>query len=486
MDLKTQIAIAFLPALMLALGSTWIILRRYSSFGVDETKSIRKTHVGEIPRTGGLPIFVALAAVFVIASFLLDDFLTEWWPVAVCCSLIFLLGFIDDLKPLGAKVKLLGQVGVALIAYGLGLSIDEFSNPFGSGTFDLTAVSVLVTVFWFVAITNVVNLIDGMDGLASGLGTFLCLTLGAIGVSSGQSGVAIISFGMAGALLGFLRFNFPPARIFLGDGGAYLLGFFIASVSTLSSNKGSVAAALLVVMVALGLPILDTAFAILRRGIRGLPLFRADAEHIHHRLLLLGLSKNTALITLYAVCGALSLVGLSIFWSKGLTLPIAGGALFLLAVVAAKFLGYVGRWSELRGQFENALRRRKDVQYAMLHGNLLEVEVERIEDGEEYWQAFDLAISKIGLSRSPADDLQPIQIEMGRAEPWVVYVPRDSELSKASDSKALAECIASAYNLALLKWGESPKTRPLENLDPSPATGTTDSSVTESAPGNSY
>ena len=329
---------------------TWWIIHRDFALAKDAPDALRKSHSGSIPRLGGFPIFLAisLASTLFLALGIIE--LERWWPFLLCNTLMFALGFVDDLSPVGAKVKLLGQVGVSLIAYALGLSIEVLSIPVGDGDVHLDALSLPVTLFWCVAITNIVNLIDGMDGLASGIGLFLCLCLGVVGFLAGQIGVALLALVMAGGLLGFLIFNLPPAKIFLGDGGAYLLGFFIATLSMQSSNKGTIAAALLVVMIALGLPILDTAFAILRRGIRGVPLFRADAQHIHHRLLSMGYSKHSALLVLYGACAVLSIIGLSVFLTRGFMIPIAGAAVVLFALFTARYLGYVSDWRKFREQ----------------------------------------------------------------------------------------------------------------------------------------
>ena len=187
-----------------------------------------------------------------------------------------------------------------------------------------------------------------MDGLAGGFGLFLCLTLGVIGHFAQMPDVVMASAVMAGALAGFLFFNFPPAKIFLGDGGAYLIGFFVASLSLASSHKGAIVGALLVMIVALGIPILDTTFAILRRAVRGVPLFRADAEHIHHRLILLGFTQGQALLVLYISCAVLSLVGISILLSRGFSTVMVGAALVILALIAARYLGYVRSWRSVR------------------------------------------------------------------------------------------------------------------------------------------
>ncbi|MEM7145824.1 MAG: MraY family glycosyltransferase [Verrucomicrobiota bacterium] len=432
--------------------------------GMDTPDQFRKGHGRSISRLGGLPIFLSLLAVSACATIIQPALFTnsKWAAVILCNLLIFALGFVDDIRSLGAKIKLVGQILVAILAYFLGLRIEAISSPIGDHIFDLGGISLFVTLLWLVALPNIINLIDGMDGLASGVGMFLCLTLGIVGVVSGQHEVAVVALGMAGALLGFLFFNFPPARIFLGDGGAYLIGFFIGSVSLASSHKGSVAAALFVILIALGLPILDTTFAIIRRAARGLPLFRADADHIHHRLMVLGFSKNTALMTMYAACVVLSLIGMSIFWSKGETLPIAGAVFFLMALAAARYLGYVKSWVQLREQFRRALARRKDIQYAHLLGQLLEVELDRSSDSEAYWKDFDAMLERVGFvgtsrvdhSLQPPEHLTKLSISLPSGDDWILYHPKDSR--DEGYWARVADCFLPAYAEALSKWGHAP------------------------------
>ena len=454
----------FLCGLVVTIVTTPIVIRLCAGgWGVDHPDEFRKSHEGQVPRLGGLPIFLSLLASLAVGFYFKPQLFLSWWPLIVCNSLIFAVGFIDDLKPLGAKVKLFAQIGIALLAYGLGLRIELLSSPIGSFNIDLGNFGLIATILWLVALPNIINLIDGMDGLASGVGMFLCLTLGIVGLVSNQMEVSVVSLGVAGALLGFLLFNFPPAKIFLGDGGAYLIGFFVGSVSLASSNKGSIAAALLVVMVALGLPILDTLFAIIRRATRGLPLFRADAEHIHHRLIVLGFSKNAALIAMYSICVVLSLIGVSIFWSKGQTLPIAGAAFFILALVAARYLGYIRNWSEFRGQFQRALSRRKDVQYANLLSKLLEMEMDRFDDPDLFWVEFDTTLERAGFiprSKMVPEDLksgktESLELPLDQQRAWVLYYPASTK--DTGYWRRIGDCFHPAYADALAHFGTSPR-----------------------------
>ena len=194
--------------------------------------------------------------------------------------------------------------------------------------------SPVVTVMWLIAIPNIINLIDGMDGLATGFGLFLCLTLAFVGHFGAMPDVVMISTVMAGALAGFLLFNFPPAKIFLGDGGAYLIGFFIASVSLTTSQKGYILGALLVMVIALGVPILDTLFAIIRRLLRHQSPMHPDRGHLHHRLIDMGLTQKQAVAVLYSVSAVLGLCAV--------VLATTGAARIILLAIALGSAVFVG------------------------------------------------------------------------------------------------------------------------------------------------
>lgn len=421
-----EMACYFGGALLVAALGTWWILRRDGRIGLDEPDTRRKLHGKAISRLGGAPIFLAVGLASLVAGYIGGLGWTRWLPVAVCNALIFSVGFVDDLKPLGAKVKLVGQIGTALILYSLGVSIDILSNPFGEGSVSLGWWSLPLTLLWLVSIPNIVNLIDGMDGLAGGFGLFLSLTLAFLGYYSRQPDVLVVSLSMAGALAGFLIFNLPPAKIFLGDGGAYLIGFFIASVSLFTSNKGSVIGALLVVIIALGIPILDTLFAIIRRAIRGVSIFNADAEHIHHRLILLGYSKGGALAAMYAVCLALSVVGLSILMIKGAALPMVGAILFLLALGTARYLGYIRSWSNFRTQISETMERRRQREFFRAYGRVLDFEVERCADLASFATLFQHGLQRMGLSMHPHPGSQPEILSLGGGRHFTIHRPEDS------------------------------------------------------------
>lgn len=372
-----------------------------------------------------------------------DDF-GVWVPAFVGAGLFFLLGLVDDVRGLNAKLKLLAQILIALLVCGMGLGIDKVSYPGGAWTVNLLGWSLLVTVFWLFAIPNIINLIDGFDGLAGGLGMFMAGTLGLVGLMSEQQGVAWFSFALAGSLLGFLIFNFPPAKIFLSDSGAYLVGFCISAVSTQSSQKGSVAAVLYLTVVALGLPILDTTFAIVRRTFRGFPLFHADDERIHLRLEALGFSKQRIMLGVYGVCLMLSLVGLSIFWSQGRTIPIAIGFVFLLALFAVKYLRYFTGWADLQRILSMKEGRRRDVRYALAQARLLGMEFERCHSAEEFAGLLKNAVERLGfrLGEPDGEHQSRVVLSDGDGNDLIQHASADEVMP--DHWKRLAKCLLPA------------------------------------------
>jgi len=432
-----------------------VLLIRYwrFPFGVDHPDAHRKLHRSPILRMGGIPLFIVFFLCMAGVPYYLDQAFYDWGVIFLSTTLIFGLGLADDLRPLGARVKLLGQITIAFIAYNLGLQIEGMSYPVGSMTISLGPWAMVATVLWLIAVPNIVNLIDGVDGLAAGLCLVLYLTLGYLAWTSGAADVSLICFAVAGALLGFLCFNFPPAKIFLGDGGAYFLGFGIAALSLRTAEKGSVAAILLVTMIAMGLPILDTVFAVLRRGLRGFPLFRADAEHIHHRLKLIGFSERRIVILAYLITTFLSLMALSVFWSQGRTLPIALGIVFLLAVVAIRYLGYVWRWSDLTFQVQKALGRRKGVQYVLTSARLASMEVDRCQTLEEFRTEFNRILQRCGFEICPgggSTEATCYEMHFAGVKPWRVWFVSTS--GHHDHLVRLVECFREAYLKACHKW----------------------------------
>jgi len=428
----------------------WVIRLSNRGIGLDYAHESRKKQEVPIPRLGGMPLIMAMSVGLLVIFALRPNNATNWFPILLGSVLMYGLGLLDDLHPLGARKKLLGQLATACLVYSLGLNIKLFSYP-GVGSIDLGAWSLPITVLWLIAVPNIVNLIDGFDGLAGGLGLCMSVTLGIVAINNSQLAVACYAFTMAGALLGFLVFNFPPAKIYLGDGGAYLIGFTIAALSLTSSNKGSVAKVLFVTLIALGVPILDTTFAMLRRGLRGYPIFHADDEHFHHRLEKFGFSKRRILFGLYGICLVLSLFGLSIIWSQGSTLPIGIGVLFILALLALRYFHYLRSWEDVRRKFQRVVRRRRLVQYALLQAQVLELEAERCQSAQEFWAIFEHTLRRVGfVEKGESDAEYDIQVKYNGSTPWTLHAPQHK--GTEVEWQRIAECFRPVLTKAKQKW----------------------------------
>jgi len=360
---------------------------------------LHHTHKAPIPRLGGLALAAAFVGVELVVALLYAG-QRESTPgrlVVVLSSLaMFGLGFWDDLRPLGAKRKLLGQILIAVIVYYLGVGIQEFKIPLTERIVDLHGWGILVTVGWLVAMTNLINLIDGVDGLAGGICLMLMVLIAFVGHQNGH--FELLSSGMVGALLAFLWFNFPPARIYLGDGGAYFLGFQIGLFSLVNSHKGTIFAALTAPLFVLALPIVDTGLAILRRGLRGLPIFRPDRRHIHHRLLGMGFSRRKAVLWFYGVTLVFLLMGMAAYWSRGELVPILAGLATFLLLLCAGRLSFSREWFAVGRIVGNSLAMRQEVQYALSLTRWLALDGERCASVEDLWLDLVFTARKLGFS----------------------------------------------------------------------------------------
>lgn len=419
-----------------------LLLRRFWTWrrGLDFGDGVRKLQREPILRVGGIALYFAF-----LVSFLFSPTGETSGTIAslgsVCFfvlgSVMFLLGLLDDLHGLSPLLRLLVQIGVGIGAYYCGFRIDLLTHPFGADPIDTQGFGLLITVVWFVAIPNLINLVDGMDGLAGGISLFLFLTLASLGAISGAEELLTFSVAMAGGVVAFLVFNLPPARIYMGDGGAYLLGFLIAAASLSSSNKGSIFGSLLVVIIVLGFPILDTALAMIRRGLSGLPMTRPDALHLHHRLLTLGVSKRNIIFALYGIFAGLSLLGLSVFLSAGYSLPIVGMIATIGTIVGLRFLGLPHNLAEARKTLRDVIDARKDVRYAYSMSQLLEHELERSGSATTFWSRVSDFLSRLSLV-PVAPGVVPGECEVSRimilrideTTMWVVRCPRTAGASR--------------------------------------------------------
>jgi UDP-GlcNAc:undecaprenyl-phosphate GlcNAc-1-phosphate transferase len=257
---------------------------------------------------------------------------------AVPATLVLLLGVYDDLQGANARVKFIGLGLIAALFYVMGGRIEALAIPVLGVVHFPPVLSFLITVFWLVAISNAFNLIDGIDGLASGAALFASVVIFIVSLGQPNPMMIVITLVLCGALAGFLRYNFNPASIFLGDSGALFVGFLLASLSVVGAQKATTAVAIITPVLAFGLPVVDTGVTLARRLISGRPVFEGDGEHIHHMLLARGWSQRRVVLILYGVC---ALFGLSAALSTTTSSPQTGFVLFVIAVAVTIAVGHL-------------------------------------------------------------------------------------------------------------------------------------------------
>ena len=316
--------ITFIVAMVTAFVLTPLVRRlAFKIKAVDVPKDSRRMHKKPTPLIGGLAIFAG----FMVAVVAFSRIDREMLSIIIGACIIIAMGIIDDIHAISPLVKLCGQVVAALIPVLNGVVIQNLTNPFAdSGTLHLGIFSVPVTVFWVVAIVNAVNFIDGLDGLACGVSAVSSITMFIVAYMVSDSAVVLAMAALAGACLGFLPFNFNPAKIFMGDTGSMFLGFILATVSVQGLFKMYAVVSFAVPFVALALPLSDIVFAVVRRVARGQSPFAADRGHIHHKLIDMGLDQKQSVLILYClsiVLGVISVIMTKTGEGKLLILAIA-------------------------------------------------------------------------------------------------------------------------------------------------------------------
>ncbi len=314
---------AALVACLITFLSTPFVIKIANRFGaIDIPKDERRVHNKPIPLWGGIAIYVS----FFVSMLLFSEIeMQKLVGLFVAATLILITGMIDDVRDLSAKLKLFVQILAAGILVFSGFEINYFTNFFGSSAYiHLGIWSIPVSIIWIVGITNTVNLIDGLDGLAAGISAIAAVTLGYIAIINHRYDAATITLILAGSAVGFLPYNFNPAKVFMGDTGALFLGLVLSAISIDGALKGATAITVVVPILALGVPIFDTAFAILRRMIHRKPIMEADKGHLHHRLLSSGLNQKKAVLSMYLISALLGAGAVALLKSDWV-----GAAIFL-------------------------------------------------------------------------------------------------------------------------------------------------------------
>jgi len=385
-------------AFLLSLILTPLIRNLSNRLGfVDLPDGNRKSHPISIPRVGGLAVALAYGLSLIFVYFApyrnvtidLPRGLSGALSLAPAVGVILLTGLIDDIRGLKPLQKLAAEVLAALLAYSAGFRIDSVLwLPIGEW------VSLPITVLWLIGCTNALNLIDGMDGLAAGVGVFATLTSFVAALIHGSLELAFVTAPLVGALMGFLRYNFNPASIFLGDSGSLFIGFLLGCFGTLWGQKSATTVGMTAPLIALALPLLDTTLAIVRRLLRGQPIFAGDRGHIHHRLLDQGLTPRKAALVLYSFCGLAAVMSLlqdvANNQYRGLIVILFAAS----AWMGVQHLGYAefGITSKfvLRGSF----RRMVDSQMSMQQ---FERTLHKTQTPEEAWGVIRAGMEKFGI-----------------------------------------------------------------------------------------
>lgn len=368
-------------SVVLALLLTPLVRDTIGKLGfLDHPDGIRKKHAVPVPRVGGIAIVLAYVSTFAIALALpfsytsvLHAALPQILELTAVGFIVFLTGVLDDLVGLSAKQKLIGIGAAASFAYASGIRVDIHLLP-GLPTWHW--LGFLITVIWLVGCTNAFNLIDGMDGLAAGVGFLATVTMLLAALTQQNLSLVLVTMPLAGCLLGFLRYNFNPASIFLGDSGSLLIGFLLGCCGALWSEKSVTLVALTGPLLAVSIPLLDVVLSVLRRYLRNRPIFQADRGHIHHKLLDRGLSPRSAVLTIYGLCGLVAILSLLV---SALHNRVAG-----LIVVGFCALAWIG------------IRHLEYAEFIMAGKMFLGGKFRRIIDAEARLIDFETSLAKAG------------------------------------------------------------------------------------------
>ncbi len=398
--LGVTIPIAFAIALATALLVTPLMKRLALAVGAtdDAKDSSRKIHTGVMPRLGGLAIVAAFYLPLILLLFVDSDvgkrFTTDQGKVFglfLGGLAIVALGIYDDVVGANAKQKLIVQLAVALTLWALGFRIGLVSSPFG-GALELGWVSLPLTILWIIGVINSVNLLDGLDGLASGVAFVAAATTFAVAFVNHNVIMMLFMAVLTGATLGFLFYNFNPATIFMGDSGSMFLGYVMAVTSVQTSTKGPTTVAMVVPILALGLPIMDTLLAMLRRFLRGQSMFSADKEHIHHRLVALGLSQRSAVLVLYSVSLVLGVAAVAMTVSNG---PESAGVLLITLLLVVAFMRALG-YFRVQGLRSHMQVRRHNIELRRAVRKACRP-LEDSSSSQELWQRLVDACRQVGV-----------------------------------------------------------------------------------------
>ena len=438
-----SMVVAFLVATLVSALATPLVREFAFRLGAVSLPGGRHLHGRTIPRLGGVGIFAAFAApligLFFVESRVAEAFRADFVRIVgllVGGLVMCVVGFLDDTRRVRALYKLYAQIAVGVLAWACGYRIDAVQIPV-LGTLSMGAFALPVTLLWIVGLVNAINLIDGLDGLAAGVVFFAGLTNFVVAFIGGNYEIGLLMAAVLGAVLGFLFYNFNPARIFMGDSGSYFLGYVLATTSLQgATTKASTAVSLVVPVIALGVPIFDTLFAMVRRFLERRSMFSPDRGHIHHRLLDMGLTHRRAVLLLYGLSIVCTVCAISI--SLGRSWP-AGAAMLVLSVAligVIRFARFFERAHVVRRQ--KARMRSRDAE--VLRRLLPEVPAlfARLDTEAQVLEALKVVMHRAELCAlevvmTPDDD--ELESDTGRHEPPSVRIRK--ALARAKDRKSV-------------------------------------------------
>lgn len=344
----TEYFISFTLALIISFAATPIAKKiSFKVNAIDIPKDDRRMHKKPIARLGGLAIISGflVSIIFGISANFIENFgilEANRWLLSFIAGLliIIIVAFIDDKKPINPFIKLFFQVLAAHIVFMGGIQIETVTNPFAQKGFSELPIyiSYPLSILWIVGMTNAINFMDGLDGLAAGVSSISSLSLFLIAAITGEAEIAIITAALAGSTLGFLPYNFNPAKIFMGDTGSTFLGFSLAVIAIQSAFKTYAAIAITIPLLVLGLPLFDTIFAILRRILSGKSIVKPDRGHIHHRLIDMGLSHKQSVVVMYTASSALGLTAIVLAERGAISAVILIIAISVFIIGGAKYM----------------------------------------------------------------------------------------------------------------------------------------------------
>lgn len=402
--MKTYLAV-YLGSTVLAIVTTAIVIHISRRLRIVDVPGVRKVHSKPIPRIGGVAIFVSMIGL-VIPVLLLPNVIGETFRLIQskiitllgAAGLMFFVGLVDDTKGLRVRSKFFAQLAAALVVCSVGIRVESIPVT-ASLTIKLGWFSWLFTLIWIVGITNAINLSDGLDGLAAGISAIACSVIAVLSIYNGDIVMAILMLALLGSLTGFLLFNFEPAKIFMGDSGSLFLGFTIASASVLSATKTETIVGLALPILALGIPIFDTLFSMLRRFLERRSLFAPDRSHFHHRLLALGLRQRHVVMTAYLVTFLAAGLGMFMLVTRNSQTIIIFICTLLLIVLVFRVVGSVRLRETIDGfkrQYSISNQRKQEFETF----ENIELHFRQAQEFDEWWQAVCFAAEEMDFVSS--------------------------------------------------------------------------------------